>query len=218
MQNTRAGEQTGVSDQWKIKYRPPQNSVGQGTRGKNRSVSRTGPALSRWGNWTRGPIPTWGQLSESEEKHLRLGVKQLTYVSLKEWASHSPCCSHTYPGQGCRSPGRHSSQELEIRDCGAIPGRGLLLTAERQIEGVWGRRLWCETPVEQSRGQPRKQGDAAESGVGGGEAITIALLSPQASICSWTTEEVAHQRPDARNTELDPSGRPVKCLTGWSTE
>jgi len=67
-----------------------------------------------------------------------------------EWESDSPCCSHTYPGQGRRSPGRRSSLELEFRDCGAISKRGLLLTAERQIKGMWGRRLWCEMPVEES--------------------------------------------------------------------
>ena len=47
----------------------------EGTRGENRSVSRTGIALSQWGNWRRGLIPILGQLSESEEKHLRLRVK-----------------------------------------------------------------------------------------------------------------------------------------------
>ena len=50
--------------------------------GKNRSVTRTGPALRRWGNWSRGPIPILGQLSESEEKHLRLRVKELMCDSL----------------------------------------------------------------------------------------------------------------------------------------
>ena len=54
----------------------------EGTRGKNRSVSRTGPALGGWGSWSRNPIPTSGQLSESEEKHLRLRVKQLIFGSL----------------------------------------------------------------------------------------------------------------------------------------
>ena len=54
----------------------------EGSRGKNRSVSRTGPALGGWGNWSRGPSPTSGQLSESEEKHLRLRVKQLICGSL----------------------------------------------------------------------------------------------------------------------------------------
>ena len=49
---------------------------------KNRSVSRTGPALGGWGNWSRSPITTLGKLSESEEKHLRLRVKQLICGSL----------------------------------------------------------------------------------------------------------------------------------------
>ena len=56
---------------------PCQTRQDKGTRGKNRSISRHGPALSRQGTWSRGPIPTSGQLSESEEKHLRLRVKQL---------------------------------------------------------------------------------------------------------------------------------------------
>ena len=47
-----------------------------------KTVSRTGPPLSGLNNWSRGPIPTAGQRSESEEKHLRLRVKQLTYGSL----------------------------------------------------------------------------------------------------------------------------------------
>ena len=51
-------EQAGVPDQWKIKHRPTQNSVG--TRGRKRSVSRTGPALSWWGNWSRGTSPHRG--------------------------------------------------------------------------------------------------------------------------------------------------------------
>ena len=37
-----------------------------------------------------------------------------------EWESDSPCCSHTYPGQGHKSSGRCSSWELEFRDCEAI--------------------------------------------------------------------------------------------------
>ena len=41
-----------------------------------------GPALGGWGNCSRGLIPTLGQLFESEEKHLRLRVKQLMCGSL----------------------------------------------------------------------------------------------------------------------------------------
>ena len=82
MQNTN-WEWTGVPDQWKRIYRTTQNSVGfKGTRGKNRSVSKNGPALCRSGNWSRGQIPTSGQLSEPEEKHLKLNVKQLICGSL----------------------------------------------------------------------------------------------------------------------------------------
>ena len=33
-----------------------------------------------------------------------------------------------------KDAGRHSSWEPEFRDCGVIPGQGLLLTAERLIE------------------------------------------------------------------------------------
>jgi len=68
-----------------------------------------------------------------------------------KWESDSPCCSHTYAGQERRSPGRGSGWELEFRDWGVILVWGLLLTAERQMEGRWGRRLWWEMPVEESQ-------------------------------------------------------------------
>ena len=75
-------EQRGVPGQQNRIYGTMQNSVGWRNWRGNRSVSRTGLALSGWGNWSRGPTPTSGQLSESEEKHLRLRVKQLIYGSL----------------------------------------------------------------------------------------------------------------------------------------
>ena len=61
---------------------PCKTREGEGTKGENRSVSRPGPALGGWGNWSRGPITTLGQLSESEKKHLRLRVPQLICGSL----------------------------------------------------------------------------------------------------------------------------------------
>ena len=67
-----------------------------------------------------------------------------------EWESDSPCHSHTCPRHGHWSPGRWSGWKLEFRDCRVIPGWGLLLTAERWIEGMQGRRLWWEMPVEES--------------------------------------------------------------------
>ena len=115
-----------------------------------------------------------------------------------EWESDSPCRSHTYSGQGHRYPGRCSSWELEFRDCGAIPGWGLLLTMERRIEGMWGKCLW------------RKSQAAMEARrycwvTWGSRAITIASLSPYASRAAaeqwrgWTIKQLAHW-----STENDP--------------
>ena len=47
----------------------------------------------------------------------------------------------------------------------------------------------------------------------GGEAITIASLSPHASINRWTIERLAHQMPDVLNYRVGPHpGCPFKCL------
>ena len=67
-----------------------------------------------------------------------------------EWESDNPCLSHTYPGLGHRSPGKHSSWGLEFGNCRAIPGWRLLLTVERLIKRRWGRKIWWEMPVEES--------------------------------------------------------------------
>ena len=134
-----------------------------------------------------------------------------------EWESDSPCRSHTYPGQGPKSHGRCSGWELEFRDCGAIPGQGLLLTVERWVEGMWGRRLWWEMPVEESQAamEARRYCWVTRRGW----TITIASLSPHASIGSWTIERLAHRTPDALNYRVEPHpGCPFKCLMCWSTE
>ena len=47
--------------------------------------------------------------------------------------------------------GAARSWELEFRDCGAIPKQRLLLTVERWIKGMSGRRLWWEMLVEEGR-------------------------------------------------------------------
>ena len=101
-----------------------------------------------------------------------------------EWESDSPCCCHTYPGQGCRAPERGSSWELEFRDCGSIPGWGLQRDRLRGCEGGdYGQKCLWRKPR-----QPWKQGDTVESCIGGG-AINIASLHPQASMGSWTIEK-----------------------------
>jgi len=55
----------------------------------------------------------------------------VAWLSSTGHALHSPYLSHTYPAQGHRSPRRCRGWELEQRDCGAILGWELLLTAER---------------------------------------------------------------------------------------
>ena len=135
-----------------------------------------------------------------------------------EWESDSPCCSHTYPGQESWSPGRHSSWELEFRGCGAIPGWGLLLTAERWIEGIWGRRLWWEMPVEESQAAMEARRYSWVTRRGG--AITIASFSPHTSIGSWTIERLTHQRAWCADLQsrTPARGAPSMCLTRGTTE
>ena len=77
---------------------------------------------------------------------------------------------------------------------------------------MWGRSLWWEMPVEKVE-QPRKQGDTAES------QVTIAFLSPPASIQRWIIEKLTHQMPDALNCRVGPHpGSPFTCLMCWSIE
>jgi len=63
-------------------------------------------------------------------------VKQLICSSLNGMRIRKSLLQPYIPWTGMQSPGRQSSWELEFRDCGAVPGRGLLLTVERWIEGV----------------------------------------------------------------------------------
>ena len=142
-----------------------------------------------------------------------------------EWESDSPCHSQTYPGKGRRSPGGQSGWELEFRDSGAIPGQGLLLTAERWIEGVWGRRQWWEMPVEESQAAMEARWCCWVTCRGG--AITIASLFPQAKAGpsnTWVTELQSRTPargplyvPDELNNKDGPQARePSKCLNGQS--
>ena len=95
-------------------------------------------------------VPTSEQLSKSEEKHFRLRVKQLICGSLNGMRIRQSLPQPYIPQTGAQAPWRAQQLELEFRDSGAIPGQGLLLTAERQTEGIRGRRLWLEMPVEET--------------------------------------------------------------------
>ena len=78
------------------------------------------------------------------------------------------------PQTGLQVPRRCSGWELEFRNCGAIPGLGLLLTVEIQSRGCEGGDHGGKC-LQRKAKQPWKQGDAAESHVWGG-AVTIASL------------------------------------------
>ena len=119
------------------------------------------------------------------------------------------------------NPRRRERQGCKHKDWRPIPGQGLLLTAERQIKGMWGRRLWWEMPVEESYHKSLKATEARRYCwvKSKGWTITIASLSPHTSIGSWTTERLAHQMPDALNYRVGPHpGCPFKCLMRRSTE
>ena len=152
-----------------------------------------------------------------------------------EWESDSPCCSHTYPGQGHRSPGRCSSWELEFRDCGEIPRRALLLTEERQIEGMWGRRLWWEIPVEESQEAMEARqhywvmlrGWSHHRSLSPPKRWHWKLNNREAGPSkAWCTELQSRTPPRVplkclmcQFTEKDPSqGGPSVCLIHWTTE
>ena len=83
----------------------------------------------------------------------------------------------------------------------------------RGCEGDHGGKCWWRKDKE-----TWKQSSTAESHAAGG-AITIACLSPHASIGSWTIERLAHQTPKALNYRIGPHpGCPFKWLMCRSTQ
>ena len=97
-----------------------------------------GPDLRQVGELKQRFGPHLGAIVWDRGETLRLRVKQLICGSLNGMRI-SPCCSHTYPRW-------RSGWGLEFRDCGAIPrGEGC-----GEMEGMWGRRLWWEMPLEES--------------------------------------------------------------------
>ena len=120
-----------------------------------------------------------------------------------------------------------------VRDCGAIPGQGVLLTAERWIKGMGGRRLWWEMPVEKSQAAMEARQYCWVMRRAWSHHHNS--LPPHTSIGSWTIERLAHQMPEALIYRVRPQPRgplnvsdvpnnreglqvrePSKCLNGWS--
>ena len=165
------------------------DSVGWREEGKKKRGSRTGPATMRWGNWSGSEIPTLGQTFGMEGKHLsHWRVQQLICDSLNGVIIHNkPCHSPIYPREGHKSPGTLRGWELDHRGWRAHPEQGQLLTVRSQPEGMEGRDLSREC-LWRKAGQPRRQGNTAESHTGGG-AITVASLTPHTSASSWPIEK-----------------------------
>ena len=164
-----------------------------------------------------GTSPTSGQLSESEEKHLRLRVKQLICGSLNRMRIRQSLLQPYIPRTGRRSSIRSSSWELKFGDCGAIPGRGLLLTSERRIKRMSGRRLVGNT----CGGKPGSHGGKARILLSHAQRVEPSPqpLSPHASIGRGTTERLARQTPDALNSRAGPHPEcSFKCLMRRSAE
>ena len=87
------------------------------------------------GELKQGSDPNIGA-TESEEKHLRLRVKQLICGSLNGMRIRQSLPQPYICWAGMWVSWKGQRQELEFRDCAAIPVWGLLLTVERWIEGI----------------------------------------------------------------------------------
>ena len=133
-----------------------------------------------------------------------------------EGESDWPCRSHTYPEQGFRSSRERSIWELEFRDCQSNT-RVRAVVDCREDWGCEGGDCGAKCLWRKAR-QPWKQGDTAESCVGG-RAITIASLVPHASIGSLTIDRLAHQAPDLPMYRIGPKpGMPSMCLMHQTRE
>ena len=111
-----------------------------------------------------------------------------------KWKENQTVHSRTYPGQGCWSPGRHSSCKLEFRDCGAIQGWVLLLTAEMDWRDV--RKEIMVGNV--CGGKLHSHGSKVVLVSHGSGCSHHHSLSPP-SIASWTGKRLAYQTPDTLN-------------------
>ena len=88
---------------------PHKTQQEEGTRGKTGVLVGLDLPLAGGGTEAGVRSPTLGQLSKSEEKYLRLRVKQLIWSSLNGMRIRQSLPQPYIPGQGHRSPRRSSS-------------------------------------------------------------------------------------------------------------
>ena len=82
---------------------------------KKQTIRKVDPVMT-----CRCPIPTSGQLSESEGKQLRLRVKELLCDTLNGMRIRQSLMQPYIPQTGTWTLGRCSGWEPEFRDCGAV--------------------------------------------------------------------------------------------------
>ena len=127
--------------------------------------------------------------------------------------------------QSLPQPYRHTPErDADLLEGAAAGGWSLGIVVQSQGKGCcWLRRDKSRGCVGGDCGrkclwrkarESWKQGDIAESRVGGG-AITTASLSPKASIHSWTMERLA-QSPDALNYREGP--HPGCPFSAWCAD
>ena len=90
-------------------------------------------------------------------------------------------------GQRQKSTRKHSSWEPELSDFRAILRQGLLLTAGRQLEWTWGRRLQWEMHVKESQAN-MEAGDTAESHTGWSNLYSLSLPT-HSTLDRWKTPD-----------------------------
>ena len=127
-------------------------------------------------------MPTAGQLSESEEKHLRLRVKRLICDSLNGMRIRQSLPQPYTLWTGTQVSEKVQQLGAGVQELWSNPRARAAVDWRDGLRGCEGGDLGGKCQWRKAR-QSWKQGDTAESRVGGG-ATTIGSLPPHSSISS----------------------------------
>ena len=143
--------------------------------------------LGGWGNWSRGSIPTSRQLSEWEEKHLRLKVKPLICSKLKGMRIRQSLLQYTQDRDAGPLEGAVAgSWSLWIGE--QSQGEGCCRLWRDRLRGCWGGDCGGKCLWKKAR-QPLKQGDTAESHIFHTKMMQLIFSVNWITICfliDWT--------------------------------